>query len=157
MPKRAAGILLYRRVGNQLEVLLAHPGGPLWSKKDDGVWSIPKGEYDDTEIPLVAAKREFKEETGFEVPGGDVIELKAVKQKSGKVVIAFAVEGDIDAAQIRSNTFSIEWPPKSGRKQNFPEIDRAGWFSLKEARIKIRPEQVALLDELHAVLGRSLH
>jgi predicted NUDIX family NTP pyrophosphohydrolase len=148
MPKRAAGVLLYRQLNGTLEVLLAHPGGPLWAKKDHGAWSIPKGEYTETELPRDAARREFKEETTFDVNLDKAIELRPVKQKSGKIVIAFAIEGDIDASKVKSNTFPMEWPPKSGRKQNFPEIDRAEWFKLDEARFKIRPEQVALLAEL---------
>ena len=148
MPKRAAGILLYRFIDKTLEVLLAHPGGPLWAKKDLGVWSVPKGEYDDKEIPIDAAHREFQEETGFDVDVEDAIELKPIKQKSGKVVTAFAVEGDLDVMKLKSNTFSMEWPPKSGRQQTFAEIDRAEWFTLEDAREKIKPEQAALLDEL---------
>jgi predicted NUDIX family NTP pyrophosphohydrolase len=148
MPKRAAGILLYRFIDKTLEVLLAHPGGPLWAKKDLGVWSVPKGEYDDKEIPIDAAHREFQEETGLDVDVEDAIELKPIKQKSGKIVTAFAVEGDFDVMKLKSNTFSMEWPPKSGRQQTFAEIDRAEWFTLEDAREKIKPEQAALLDEL---------
>ena len=155
MPKRAAGVLLYRRTNSTLEVLLAHPGGPLWAKKDLGVWSVPKGEYDDKELPRQAAQREFKEETGYDINLDSATELKPVKLKSGKVVIAFAIEGDIDASKVKSNTFSMEWPPKSGRQQNFPEIDRAQWFQMDEARVKIRPEQGALLAELEERLKQE--
>jgi predicted NUDIX family NTP pyrophosphohydrolase len=148
MPKRAAGILLYRLTSSQAEVLLAHPGGPLWAKKDHGAWSVPKGEYDDEEIPIHAAKREFQEETGLELNIDDAIELKPIRQKGGKIVVAFAIKGDLDITKVKSNTFSMEWPPRSGRKQNFPEIDRVEWFTLDEAREKIKQGQVALLDEL---------
>lgn len=144
---------MYRFVDSETQVLLVHPGGPLWSKKDAGVWSIPKGEYDQGEIPIHAAKREFYEETGHEVGDGEAIELKPVKQKSGKVVTAYAIQGDLDPSTIKSNTFSMEWPPKSGRQQSFAEIDRAEWFVLAEARQKINPAQSALLDELEKKLS----
>ena len=140
--------MLYRDRTGAPEVLLVHPGGPLWAKKDLGVWSVPKGEYNNDEDPIDAAHREFKEETGFDIDVEDAIELKPVKLKSGKVVIAFAVEGDLDVMKVKSNTFSMEWPPKSGRQQTFAEVDRAEWFTLEEAREKIKPEQAALLDEL---------
>jgi predicted NUDIX family NTP pyrophosphohydrolase len=128
-------------------VLLVHPGGPFFAKKDDGAWSIPKGEYDDSEDPLTAARREFEEETGFAAEG-DFIPLDAVTQKGGKRVVAWAFAFDGDAARVRSNTFSMEWPPKSGRMESFPEIDRAGWFTLETARKKILPSQCPFLDQL---------
>jgi len=147
MKKQSAGILLYRKKNNSLEVLLAHPGGPLWAKKDEGVWTIPKGEFGDEENPLEAAKREFREETGFDI-SGHFIELTPVRQKSGKLVYAWAVEGDLDVLKIVSNTFELEWPPKSGRKQSFPEIDRAQWFGIDTAKKKMNERQVVWIDEL---------
>ncbi len=147
MPKRSAGVLLFRRAGRKLEVLLAHPGGPFWKNKDDGAWSIPKGEYRDDEDPLAAAKREFAEETGLS-PSGDFLPLGEVRQPGGKVVTAWAMEGDFDAANLRSNTFSMPWPPGSGKLQEFPEIDRAEWFPLEVARRKILKGQAELLDRL---------
>ena len=147
MPKRSAGVLLFRRVGGEIEVLLAHPGGPFWKNKDDGAWSIPKGEYGDDEDPLAAAKREFTEETGF-TPSGDFVPLGEVRQPGGKVVIAWAVEGDFDTTNLRSNTFSTRWPPGSGKLQEFPEIDRAEWFALEVARRKILKGQAELLERL---------
>ena len=144
--KKSAGILLFRRTHSELEVLLVHPGGPFWAKKDEGAWTLPKGEFD-TEPPLEAALRELREETGI-VPEGNFIELKPIQQKGGKWVYAFAVEFDCDASTIKSNTFTMEWPPKSGRMQTFPEVDRAGWFSIDEARRKILASQSPLLDDL---------
>jgi predicted NUDIX family NTP pyrophosphohydrolase len=147
--KRSAGILLHRRGGNgEREVLLVHPGGPFWAKKDAGVWSIPKGEYDDSEDARAAALREFAEEIGAPPPDGDLVDLGEVRQRSGKTVVAWALEGDADADAIRSNTFTMEWPPRSGSMREFPEIDRAGWFGLDEAREKILPAQAPLLDRL---------
>ncbi|HEX6027172.1 MAG TPA: NUDIX domain-containing protein [Solirubrobacter sp.] len=146
--KRSAGILLFRRREGGLEVLLVHPGGPLWAKKNLGVWSIPKGEYDADEDPLACALREFEEETGTALAPGELIELGEVRQKSGKWVRAWALEGDLDPATVRSNTFSMEWPPKSGRMQEFPEVDRAEWFDLDAARERINPAQAAFLDRL---------
>ena len=143
---------MYRRNGDSIEVFLIHPGGPFWAKKDLGAWSIPKGQYEDDEAPLDAARREFREETGFDADG-EFILLAPVKQKSGKVVSAWAVEGSIDAAAIKSNMFSMEWPPKSGRQAEFPEADRAGWFSPAEARRKLNSAQVAFVDFLCAHLG----
>jgi len=137
---------MYRYVDSVLQVLLVHPGGPLWARKDLGVWTIPKGEFEDEE-PLAAARREFEEETGAPVDG-DFIALAPVTQKSGKVVHAFALEGDLDASTIKSNTFELEWPPHSGRTREFPEVDRAEWFSLEVAAEKINPAQRALLLEL---------
>jgi predicted NUDIX family NTP pyrophosphohydrolase len=142
----SAGILLYRR-RDELEVFLIHPGGPFWAKKDLGAWSIPKGELAPGEDVRAAALREFEEETGFYL-SGDLRALPPQRQKSGKVIHAFAVEGDCDPAQLRSNTFTIEWPPRSGKQQEFPEADRAAWFSIREARERIHPGQAALLNAL---------
>ena len=147
MPKRSAGLLMFRRSGDGLRVLLVHPGGPFWKNKDLGAWTIPKGEHDADEEALASAAREFREETGIE-PRGPFIQLTPVKQAGGKVVEAWAFEGDADAAAIRSNTFSIEWPRGSGRFQDFPEVDRAEWFSLDDARRKILRGQALLLEEL---------
>jgi predicted NUDIX family NTP pyrophosphohydrolase len=145
MGKQSAGILLYR--GG--EVLLVHPGGPFWAKKDAGAWSIPKGEYEDGDDPRVAALREFEEELGSALPAGtELVELGTVKQKSGKRITAYAAEGDLDADTISSNTFEMEWPPRSGRMQAFPEVDRAGWFSIEEAREKLNPAQAEFLVRL---------
>jgi predicted NUDIX family NTP pyrophosphohydrolase len=149
MPKRSAGLLMYRRSGGQVEVLLVHPGGPFWTKKDTGAWSIPKGEHDDGEDAFAAATREFQEETGL-VARGPCLPLAPVKQQGGKIVQAWAFEGDCQPESLQSTTFSLEWPPRSGRRQEFPEVDRAGWFSLEEAKQKIVPGQVPLLDELAA-------
>jgi predicted NUDIX family NTP pyrophosphohydrolase len=148
----SAGILLHRRTPSGLEVLLVHPGGPYWAKKDAGAWTIPKGEIDPGEEPLDAARRELAEETGL-VAVGPFVMLQPVRQKAGKRVTAFACAGDCDAAGIRSNVFSLEWPPRSGRMQEFPEVDRAQWFSIPEARAKINPAQAAFLDELESRLG----
>lgn len=147
MPKKSAGILLFRKNKKETEVFLVHPGGPFYSKKDDGAWVIPKGEFEEDEDPLTAAKREFSEETGMDIDG-DFIELSPVKQKGGKLVYTWAVEGDIDASAIVSNTFEMEWPPKSGKKKTFPEIDKAAWFTLPVARNKILQSQMLLLDQL---------
>jgi predicted NUDIX family NTP pyrophosphohydrolase len=140
---------MYRRRAGALEVLLVHPGGPFWARKDAGAWSIPKGEIDATEEPLAAARREFTEETGFTAEGA-FRPLASITQAGGKIVQAWAVEGDLDPTALRSNTFAIEWPPRSGRQQTFAEVDRAAWFPLNVAREKINPAQVALLDELEA-------
>jgi predicted NUDIX family NTP pyrophosphohydrolase len=147
MIKQSAGILLYRKVEGELQVFLVHPGGPFFKNKDDGVWSIPKGEFIDGEEALDAAKREFEEETGQKIDG-DFIELKPVTLKSGKKVYSWAVEGDIDHETIVSNLFEMEWPPKSGRKQSFPEIDRAAWVDVDTARLKINQGQAGLVEEL---------
>jgi predicted NUDIX family NTP pyrophosphohydrolase len=147
MPKRSAGLLMYRRSGGALEVLLVHPGGPFWMKKDAGAWSIPKGEYADGEEPFAAATREFREETGL-VAAGPYLPLTPVKQQGGKVVHAWAFEGDCRAESLKSTTFSLEWPPRSGLHREFPEVDRAGWFGLEEAKRKILPGQISLLEEL---------
>jgi predicted NUDIX family NTP pyrophosphohydrolase len=146
MPKQSAGILLYKRVNGEALFFLVHPGGQFFKNKDLGSWTIPKGEYLDDEEALTAAKREFAEETGMNIDG-DFKELKPIKQKSGKTVHAWALEGDIDADTIFSNTFEIEWPPKSGKLQTFPEIDRAAWFDYETAKQKINPAQVGLLEE----------
>lgn len=147
MPKQSAGLLLYRRKVHGLEVFLVHPGGPYWSKKDLGAWSIPKGEYTDSEDPLTAAKREFHEETGFTVDGV-FVSLGSVKQASGKVVSVWAAEGDCDPAELVSNHCEIEWPPRSGRKIEIPEVDRGGWFSLSEAQERILASQSPMLHRL---------
>jgi predicted NUDIX family NTP pyrophosphohydrolase len=153
--KRSAGILLYRIAGGGPEVLLVHPGGPFWARKDAGSWSIPKGEYGDGEEPQACALREFEEETGVGLPPGELLELGSVKQKGGKVVTAWAAEGDLDADSVRSNTFTMEWPPRSGRTAEFPEIDRAGWFGVEEAREKLVAAQAELVDRLVERLGRA--
>jgi predicted NUDIX family NTP pyrophosphohydrolase len=141
---------MYRRRDSTLEVFLVHPGGPFWAKKDAGAWSVPKGEIDPAEDPLAAARREFAEETGLAVEGR-FQPLAPVTQAGGKIVQAWAVEGDLDPTALQSNSFSIEWPPRSGRQATFPEVDRAAWFPLEIARQKINPAQAALLDELEAV------
>ena len=151
MPKQAAGILLYRRGPAGLEVLLAHPGGPLWARKDHGSWTLPKGQFTDDELPLDAAKREFEEEMGSK-PGGSFVPLGTLKQPSGKVIHAWASEADFDVTTVTSNLFSMEWPPRSGKMGQFPEVDRAGWFSIAEARIKILKGQQPFLDRLLALL-----
>jgi predicted NUDIX family NTP pyrophosphohydrolase len=147
MTARSAGILLYRRRDRELQVFLAHPGGPYWAHKDLGAWTIPKGEYPDSEEPLQAARREFLEETGFAVEG-PFIALDPVRQTNGKIVSAWAAEGEIDPTRLRSNLFSIEWPPQSGKMQQFPEVDRGAWFLLEQARVKMIAAQVPLLDQL---------
>lgn len=152
MSKQSAGILLYRKAPDGLQVFLVHPGGPFFKNKDDGSWSVPKGEYLSDEDALVAAKREFQEETGHEI-SGNFTALSPIKQKGGKTVLAWAVEGNIDPEKIRSNTFEIEWPPRSGKKQTFDEVDRGEWFDITVAKIKINPAQAALIDELAALNG----
>jgi predicted NUDIX family NTP pyrophosphohydrolase len=151
MPKQSAGILLYRKVNAQLQVFLVHPGGPFFKNEDAGAWSIPKGEFNDDENALLAAKREFLEETGKAVEGV-FIKLSPIKLKSGKTVYAWAVEGDIDHDTIVSNVFEIEWPPRSGKKVSFPEVDRAGWFGVDEACVKVNVAQVGLIEELNGLL-----
>jgi predicted NUDIX family NTP pyrophosphohydrolase len=150
MPKRSAGILLFRRRPGGIEVLLVHMGGPFWRKKDAGAWSIPKGEYEEGEDPLAAARREFEEETGSAIEG-EFIELPEIRQAGGKLVKAWAVEGDLDPASVRSNTFEMEWPPRSGKVQQFPEVDRAEWFSIGVAREKILRGQAGLLESVERI------
>ena len=151
--RRSAGILLHRGQGDALEVLLVHPGGPVWAKRDVGAWSIPKGEYLDEEDALAAARREFEEELGSAPPDGDAADLGEIRQKSGKWVHAWALEGDLDLADAHSNTFEFEWPPRSGKMIEVPEVDRAEWFGLDTAREKINSGQVPLLDRLAQLLG----
>lgn len=152
MPRLSAGIALYRRAGTSIEIFLTHPGGPFWKNKDDGAWTFPKGEYAEPEAPLAAAMREFTEETGCTV-AGDGLDLGEVKQKGGKLVRLYAFEGDCDPDAIRSNTFSAEWPPRSKRFQEFPEVDRAGWFSPDEARRKLLASQAEFVDRLVRLVG----
>jgi predicted NUDIX family NTP pyrophosphohydrolase len=152
MAKQSAGLVLYRRRDGEPEVFLVHPGGPFWAGKDTHAWSIPKGEFAADEDPLQAAKREFAEETGL-TPQGTFVVLPPLQQPGGKIVHAFAIEGDCDPAAIVSNSFTLEWPPRSGRRQEFPEVDRAAWFPLAAAREKIHKGQVALLDAFETLLG----
>lgn len=154
MAKKSAGLIMYRIRDRQLEILLVHPGGPFWARKDLGSWSIPKGEYSGDEDPLEVAKREFFEETGFEAQG-DFRELASIRQPGGKVVRAWAFQGDCDASALRSNLFSMEWPPGSGKQAEFPEVDRAEWFGIDLCRQKILKGQIGLIDQLCALLGRS--
>ncbi|MFZ0969610.1 MAG: NUDIX domain-containing protein [Candidatus Acidiferrales bacterium] len=147
MNRVSAGLLMFRRRRPELEVLLVHPGGPYWRKKDLGSWSIPKGEYAEGETALAAAMREFEEETGIK-PSGEFVPLDDIRQPSGKIITAWAFEGDCSPAEIRSNLFSMEWPPKSGKTREFPEIDRASWFSLEDAKARILKGQVGFLDRL---------
>ncbi|MGO9136088.1 MAG: NUDIX domain-containing protein [Syntrophales bacterium] len=156
MEKKSSGLLLYRRRDGALEVFLVHPGGPLWTKRDMGAWSIPKGELGADEDALAAARREFEEETGFKMEGR-FTELTPVRQRNNKLVHAWAVEGDCDAALVRSNTFPLEWPPHSGITREFPEIDRAAWFSMATARQKIFNGQIGLLEELEKILSSDSH
>ena len=149
---QSAGVVLYRRRGNGFEVLLVHPGGPFWARRDEGAWSIPKGEFQAGEAPADAARREFTEETGLDLPA-DLLPLTPVAQSRGKTVHPFAVEGEIDPAAVTSNAFTLEWPPHSGRIESFPEIDRAAWFSLDEARRRIVAGQRPILDELRVRLA----
>ena len=154
MPKQSAGVLLYRHVEGRLEVLLVHPGGPYWAKKDEGAWTIPKGEFDEPQDPETAARREFAEETGATLRG-DLIALAPLRQPSGKVVHAFATVGEFEPVALRSNTFTLEWPPRSGRRQEFQEVDRAAWFSIDEAEHKILNGQLPLLRQLVLILSRG--
>jgi len=151
MTKQSAGVLMYRRRAGQVEVFLIHPGGPFWSKKDDGAWCIPKGEFGTDEPPLDAARREFQEETGFRV-SSDLTPLEPIRQTGGKIVHAWVVEGDCDAAAIKSNTFTMEWPLHSGLLKTFPEADRAAWFTLDQAETKMLKSQRPLLDQLRRLL-----
>jgi predicted NUDIX family NTP pyrophosphohydrolase len=153
MKKKSAGILMYKRSGQELLLLLVHPGGPFWAKKDLGAWSIPKGEYEEGEDPLTAAKREFCEELGAE-PSGEFWDLGAVVQPSKKEIVAWAVEADFPVAELKSNMFELEWPPRSGKKMQFPEVDRAEWFNPADARRKILPGQAAFIDRLLARIGQ---
>jgi predicted NUDIX family NTP pyrophosphohydrolase len=153
--KRSAGILLFRGRGPALRLLLVHPGGPFWAKKDLGAWSIPKGESEEGEDALAVARREFEEELGSQAPAGEVIDLGELVQQSRKVVTAFAIEGDFDASRLASNLFEMEWPPKSGRVQSFPEVDRAQWFTVEEARENILPGQRPFIDRLLERLGEQ--
>jgi predicted NUDIX family NTP pyrophosphohydrolase len=154
--RRSAGLLLYRHTAPGLEVLLVHPGGPLWARRDLGAWSIPKGEYADDEDPLAAARREFAEELGSPPPApasaAELLDLGEIRQKSGKLVHGWAQPGDLDVAEITSNTFAMQWPPRSGQMKEFPEVDRAQWFEPDEARAKLNPAQVVLLDRLQEAL-----
>jgi len=156
MPRLSAGVLLYRTRDGVVEVLLAHPGGPFWARKDDGAWSIPKGEYTDGEDPWAAARREFFEELTLPVPDGTRIEFGSLKQPGGKVVNAFAVQGDLDVTDARSNTFEMEWPKGSDTMREFPEVDRVGWFTVAQARAKLLKGQRTFLDRLmaHPALSR---
>ena len=142
---------MYRRRAGQTEVLLIHPGGPFWSRKDDGAWSIPKGEFTAAELPLDAARREFQEETGFPV-SGSLTALEPIRQAGGKIVHAFVIEGDCDAGAVKSNTFSMDWPPHSGQLKTFPEVDRAGWFTLEHAEAKMLKSQRPLLDQFRRLI-----
>jgi predicted NUDIX family NTP pyrophosphohydrolase len=150
MPKLSAGVLLYRTCDRIVEVLIAHPGGPFWARRDESAWSIPKGEYVDGEDPWKAAQREFDEELGLAVPAGSRIDLGSLKQPGGKVVTAFAVQGDLDVTDARSNTFPLEWPKGSGTIREFPEVDRVGWFAVAQARTKLLKGQREFLDRLMA-------
>jgi predicted NUDIX family NTP pyrophosphohydrolase len=152
MPKRSAGLMMFRETSGGLEVFLVHPGGPVWAKKDKGAWTIPKGEYKKGEEPLEAARREFQEETGFD-SRGKFLELGSIRQKSGKIVTAWAFRGDCDPAKLTSTTCKLEWPPRSGKRIEIPEIDRGQWFSLDGAREYIREEQEPLLDALWKLFG----
>lgn len=151
MPKASAGLVMYRLRKEGLEVLLVHPGGPFWRNKDQGAWSIPKGEMESEENPLLAARREFEEETGFG-PQGDFVPLGTVRLKSGKVIHAWAFEGDCDPTHLKSNTFSLEWPPRSGKFIDVPEVDQAAFWAIGEARVKINPAQIPFLDRLEEAL-----
>jgi len=155
MYKKSAGLLMYRETAGQIEVFLVHPGGPFWAKKDERAWSIPKGEFSEDEDPLEAAKREFREETGF-VAKGKIQPLDPLRQASGKIIYAWIIKGDVDARALKSNTFSLEWPRGSGKVAEFPEVDRAAWFTIKIARCKILKGQIAFLDQLErtVVSGR---
>lgn len=152
MAKQSAGILIYRHRNSGVEVFLVHPGGPFWRNKDLGSWSIPKGEFVEGEHPLEVAQRELREETGLTVDGS-FVPLAHVRQRGGKVVHAYAIEVDVECGEVKSNTFTIEWPPRSGKMQEFPEVDRAEWFALDEARTRILASQLPLVDELRGMLG----
>ena len=155
MARRSAGLVLYRRRDGAVELLLVHPGGPLWARRDAGAWSIPKGEVGEGEDPRGVALREFEEETGHPPPRGELVALGEVRQRGGKLVTAWAAAGDLDPAAITSNTFTLEWPPRSGRRREFPEVDRAGWFDPATAREKLLAAQAELVDRLLAALGQG--
>jgi len=155
MAKRSAGIVLYRQGNGSIEVFLVHPGGPFWAKKDAGAWSIPKGLYEDGEDAVAAARREFEEETGFS-PSGNLVELGEFKQPGGKIISAFAVQGDADPLRLRSNLFSLEWPPKSGKTLQFPEVDRAAWFETREAVLKLVRGQIPIVEKLLERIGLTV-
>ncbi|WP_443946129.1 NUDIX domain-containing protein [Pedobacter sp. AW1-32] len=150
--KRSAGILLFKKVNGQIAFFLVHPGGPFFARKNEGFWTVPKGEIDDQELPLLAARREFAEETGVEI-NGDFFELKPIVQKGGKKVFCWALQADLDAANIKSNTFQIEWPPRSGKNQIFPEIDQAEWFKYADAKKYINERQIDFLDQVMNVFA----
>jgi predicted NUDIX family NTP pyrophosphohydrolase len=152
MPKQSAGLLVYRRRADNLEYFLVHPGGPFWKNKDDGAWSVPKGEFGASDDALTVAKREFQEETSVTIDG-DFTPLKPIKQRSGKTVFCWMVKGEVDHQRVKSNTFSMEWPPRSGKFLDVPEVDRADWFTLEIAKVKILEAQLQLLDEAHAILS----
>jgi predicted NUDIX family NTP pyrophosphohydrolase len=152
MAKKSAGILAYRKTGNECEVFLVHPGGPFWANKDMNAWSVPKGEFEEGEDPLKAAIREFKEETGQDI-SGEFARMDPVKQTGGKIVYTWAVAAEPDASDIKSNTIEIEWPPRSGKKKEIPEVDKAAWFSLDQARLKILKGQIPILQQLAKKLG----
>ena len=151
----SAGVLLFRRAGGRLELLVVHPGGPMWARRDDGAWSIPKGEITPGEDPLAAARREFAEELGSPAPGGEPMALGEVRLKSGKRVLGWALEGDLDADAISSNTFTMQWPPRSGETREFPEVDRAAWLEPEVARVKLNPAQAGFVDRLVDMLDGS--
>lgn len=155
MGKMSAGVLAYRKQTNNIEVLIVHPGGPFRAKKDKGAWSIPKGEFESGE-PLDAAKREFQEEVGLDAPTGNYQDLGSVKNKSSKTVYVWAIEADLDVSKAKSNTFMIEWPPKSGKQQEFPEVDKVGWFSLEVATQKLNSYQVPFIERLADMLGANI-
>ena len=158
MPRRSAGLLLWRRPAadhRTVEVLLAHPGGPLFARRDDGSWSIPKGEYGPEEEPLAAAYREFAEELGQQAPAGTPLPLGEAGQRGGKVNTVWALQGDLDVSEVRSNLFALEWPPRSGRTQEFPEVDRAAWFDLSQGRVKLFASQLPFLDRLREAVGEG--
>jgi predicted NUDIX family NTP pyrophosphohydrolase len=155
MPKLSAGLLLFKRVGDETQVFLVHPGGPFWKNKDDGAWSIPKGEYGAGEEPLAVARREYEEELGSPPPEGEYLSLGEIRQAGGKIVSAWAIEGDFDPARLKSNTFEIEWPPKSGKRASFPEVDRGAWFLLAEAKAKILTGQRLFLERLEKLTARG--
>ena len=154
MPKRSAGLILFRAAAKELQILLVHPGGPFWKNKDEGAWSIPKGEYDEGDDPLAVARREFEEELGAPPPEGTYVPLGELRQSGGKLVTAFAIEGDFDPAILNSNRFEIEWPPRSGKRASFPEVDRAEWFAILDARKKTLVSQLPFIDRLSKSLDK---